>query len=1011
MDEGKKKVGEGVDYATNKVGDGLDYVGLHGAADAVEDWGDDVASDLGATPGEQQLGQTEEANELVHGNPDKIRESAKHLKDFHTAFDHVSAGMRKVDSSGWAGEGGDAFRKKFGVHPTKWAEAADACDDASSTLESYAGTVKWAQGKAKEAVELYKKGTKASKDAVDAYNKKVDAYNGKIKANEDPGPKPEPFSDPGKADIKKAHETLAEARKQRNTAASDAQGKVKAALAHAPAEPPPLDRLGNDLVDGYQAYNLELTHVVGGALKGTAGLLNFARGLNPTDPYNLTHPAAYMQNVSMTLSGLVSTAAHPERIVTAAVDGFKKDPSEFIGRLLPELVGTKGAGLARSGLRLGLKKGMEEGAETGLRRATRDAERHAEPDGQKKCNGTDPVDLATGLMYLPQTDVELPGVLPLAFTRRAESGYQLGRWFGPSWSSTLDQRLEIDAEGVVFVTDDGLLLVYPHPAPGVPVLPSHGPRRPLNRVDGGYTVSDPRTGRVWHFADRDERSAVIEQIDDRNGNWITFEYDSEGTPLSIASSAGHRLVCTVSDGRVRALLLADAAGDGENLEIKRYGYSDEGHLTEVVNSSGLPLRFTYDERGRITSWTDTNDRSYTYAYDDRDRCVAEGGAEGHMALRLAYTEPDPSTGYRLTTTTTGEGHRRRFLVDASSRVIAETDPLGATTRYRRDRFDRLLSRTDPLGHVTAFWYDEAGNLVHVVRADGREAHAEYNELGLPVKVTNPDGTTWRQTYDERGNRLTATTPAGATTHFTYDEAGRLTSVVDPLGGATTLRCDRAGLPVEVTDPLGSTTTYERDAFGRPVAVRDPLGATTRLEWNTEGRLVRRTAPDGGSETWSYDAEGNCTAHTDAVGNVTRSAYTHFDLITARTTPDGAQYAFTHDSELRLTKVTNPQGLTWSYEYDSAGWLARQTDFDGRTVHYEHDAAGRMTTRTNTLGQTVRYVYDELGRVVEKETPAGNTTFAYDLTGRLARSDGPGARSPSCATASDACVRRTSTDVY
>ncbi|MFD0393205.1 hypothetical protein ACFQ3Z_14820 [Streptomyces nogalater] len=107
---------------------------------------------------------------------------------------------------------------------------------------------------------------------------------------------------------------------------------------------------------------------MGGALKGTAGLVNFVRGLNPVDPYNLTHPAAYLQNVSMTLSGLVSTAAHPERAAKAAVDSFKKDPSEFFGRMLPELVGTKGAGLARGGLRLGLKQGLEEAAEQGRAR-------------------------------------------------------------------------------------------------------------------------------------------------------------------------------------------------------------------------------------------------------------------------------------------------------------------------------------------------------------------------------------------------------------------------------------------------------------------------------------------------------------------------------------------------------------------------------------------------------------------------------------------------------------------
>ncbi|MEV5613489.1 toxin glutamine deamidase domain-containing protein, partial [Streptomyces sp. NPDC052225] len=47
---------------------------------------------------------------------------------------------------------------------------------------------------------------------------------------------------------------------------------------------------------------------------------------------------------------------------TAAVDGFKKDPSEFVGRLLPELIGTKGAGLARGGMRMAMKEGLESGA-------------------------------------------------------------------------------------------------------------------------------------------------------------------------------------------------------------------------------------------------------------------------------------------------------------------------------------------------------------------------------------------------------------------------------------------------------------------------------------------------------------------------------------------------------------------------------------------------------------------------------------------------------------------------
>ncbi|MER5304787.1 putative T7SS-secreted protein [Streptomyces lasiicapitis] len=991
-DQAKRYTGEGIEWGGGQLADGLDLVGAHGAADNVEDYADGVASGLGADIDEQQLGETEEANELVHGSPGAIRRSAAHLKDFAKAFDKVGGGMRSLDSSHWRGEAANTFREKFAVHPTKWLHAADACEQAGKALSTYADTVKWAQGQAQDAVDLYKKGKRASETAVEAYNKRVHTYNAAIAADKDPGPRPEPFKDPGKADIKRAHETLTEARRQRDESGRVAAAAVKGALAHAPAKPPPLARLKNNGIDVVKGTNLELTHVTGGVLKGTAGLVNTARGVNPLDPYNITHPAEYMQNVNTTLAGLVSTATHPDRAAKNMWETFKKDPSEFGGRLFPEAIGTKGAGLVRGGVRAGARRGMGDAAESGGRRGARDAVGDDPAEGSRpqqsvESRGTDPIDLATGKMYLPQTDLTLPGTLPLTFKRRVESGYTLGRWFGPSWSSTVDQHLQIDFEGVVFVTEEGLLLPYPHPAPGLPTLPSHGPRWPLDREDGGYTITDPATSRVWHFTDHGDDLAVLEQIDDRNGNWITFEYDAEGAPLSVVHSGGYHVRLTTEAGRVTALHLAGAAPDGTDQELIRYGYTD-GDLTEVVNSSGLPLRFTYDGSGRVTSWTDTNDRGYTYAYDDQDRCVAEGGAEGHMSLRLTYEEPDPATGLRATTTTTGTGHTRRFLVNEAWQVVADTDPFGAVTRYERDRYNRLLSRTDPLGNTTSFAYDEAGNLLGVVRPDGREARVEYNDLGLPTRAVTPDGQVWRHTYDERGNRTSSTSPAGMTTGFTYDAAGRLTSVTDPLGNTTTVRCDRAGLPLETVDPLGAVTRYERDAFGRPTAVVDALGATTRLEWTVEGRLARRVAPDGTAESWTYDGEGNCTTHVDAMGAVSSYEYTHFDLLSARTGPDGVRYEFTHDTELRLAEVTNPQGLTWSYAYDPAGRLISETDFDDRPLTYEYDAAGGLRSRTNALGQTVAFERNALGQVTRKDADGRVTTYAYDLTDQLAQATGP-----------------------
>ncbi|MET9018330.1 DUF6531 domain-containing protein, partial [Streptomyces olivaceoviridis] len=448
-----------------------------------------------------------------------------------------------------------------------------------------------------------------------------------------------------------------------------------------------------------------------------------------------------------------STVAHPERTAKAMWDEARKDPSEFGGRLLPEMIGTKGAGLARGGLRLGLKKGAEEVAEQGVRKGARKAVEEGAEDVSRrpvdKVCEKDPVDVATGRMLLPQIDVALPGTLPLVVKRQFESSYRLGGWFGPTWSSTLDQRLEVDPQGVVYVGEDGLALAYPHPAPGLPTLPTHGPRWPLDRTDDGYTLTDPETGQVRHFADRSENLAVLEQVDDRNGNWITFEYDITGAPSALTHSGGYHLLVSTADGRVTALRLAGAAADDNGRELIRYDYTD-GHLTEVVTRPGHPTRFQYDERGRITSWSDSNDSHFTYVYDDEDRCTHQSGAAGHLASTFTYAPADPGTGEHTTTVTDSHGHTTHYLINRRCQVIAETNALGATARYSHDRYNRLLSATDPLGHTTTFEYDESGNLTRVVRPDGREARAEYNDLGLPVKAVNPDGTVLRQTYDDRG---------------------------------------------------------------------------------------------------------------------------------------------------------------------------------------------------------------------------------------------------------------------
>ena len=60
--------------------------------------------------------------------------------------------------------------------------------------------------------------------------------------------------------------------------------------------------------------------------------------------------------------------------------------------------------------------------------------------------------MASGEMVLHQSDVALDGILNLELSRTHVSSYRAGRWFGRTWSSTLDQRLESHAwsYGVIF---------------------------------------------------------------------------------------------------------------------------------------------------------------------------------------------------------------------------------------------------------------------------------------------------------------------------------------------------------------------------------------------------------------------------------------------------------------------------------------------------------------------------------------------------------------------------------
>ena len=608
-----------------------------------------------------------------------------------------------------------------------------------------------------------------------------------------------------------------------------------------------------------------------------------------------------------------------------------------------------------------------------------------------KCRflGRDPVELSTGQMIMQQTDVELPGILPWALQRTYMSSYRAGRAFGPSWSSTLDVRLEIDDQGVCYAAPDAVLLAYPHPEPGGTVLPEKGPRLPLTRTDAGeYVILDDEAGHALHFAvpasGQRNVGLPLAGIVDRNHNRITFTYSADGSVSAIEHSGGYRLTVDTTGGLVTAVRLSPGDGTPDQ-DLIRYGYDRAGRLTDIVNSSGRPLRFDYTPEGRLTRWTDRNGTTYDYTYDAAGRVIATTGSDGCLNGTISY-----DTDRRITIETNSLGQATEYRYNTGLQLERRTDPAGHTTVYAWDRYDRKLAVTDPLGRTVRYGYDPAGNLSDVRYPDGTYTRTEWNDHHRPAHVVEPGGGAWHYTYDGRGNLTATVDPAGARALYRRDARGAIADITDALDAVYRVENDAAGLPLATVDPADAVTSYERDALGRITTVTDPVGGVTRHTWTVEGRLAAREFPDGARERWAYDGEGNLVEQVDAAGFTTRTDYTHFDLPAARTDPDGSVTRFAYDTELRLTSVTNPTGLTWRYDYDPAGNPLRETDFNQRLLAYTYDAAGQLTSRTNGAGETVTYTRDLNGNLIRKAGPDGDTTFAYDPAGRLTRATSPDA---------------------
>ncbi|MCZ0913064.1 MULTISPECIES: RHS repeat-associated core domain-containing protein [Gordonia] len=610
----------------------------------------------------------------------------------------------------------------------------------------------------------------------------------------------------------------------------------------------------------------------------------------------------------------------------------------------------------------------------------------------------EPVNVATGEYFLPLTDVELPGVLPLRLTHRHRSRYRWGRWMGPTTPSTFDARALVGDELVTIVDADGTLTNFPNPE-------GDSVSRSVNATDwelrttptGGYRVTHIRDRLSWFFVPIPELNGVdvragdiaVSAMTDRHHNRIEFVFDERGRPSAVEHSAGYRIEVQCDGARILGYrLTAGVDGVPVDQQLCTFDYH-QGNLAAVTNAVGGTTYFGYDDAARMTWWRDSLGMEYWNRYDDLGRVTIQSGMNGVWSGRFEYhLRPDGLGSY--TTYRDAVGATTVYGIDTDGRVRQEADAAGRITYTDYNANRQPLSITSPGGARTILRYNGIGDVESITAPDGKVTEIAYAGPDCPERIVEPGGITTRIAYDDNGLPTSVVDNAGAVTSYTYDEHGALTSRTDPDGVVVRYRNNAAGLPAAISDTLGHTTHVSCDGFGRPTEVVDAEGARTVVTYDAMGNRTSVTAPDGGQSRWQYDGEGNCVAYTDPVGAVTRWEYGHYDLPVARIDADGSRTEFSYDATRRLVAVTNPDDLVWTYTYNADGSLASETDFNNATTTYIYDDEGRLESRTNAAGQTVSFTYDAVGRLISDLTADpvnpdldGETTeYSFDAAGRL-----------------------------
>lgn len=510
---------------------------------------------------------------------------------------------------------------------------------------------------------------------------------------------------------------------------------------------------------------------------------------------------------------------------------------------------------------------------------------------------------------------------------------------------------------------------------------------PLNRVT---KATNPQGGEVLYGYDSQDNLIFVT---DENGITTGYAYDLLNRLTESRDGRGGTTAYGY-DALSRIISLTEPGGG-----VTEYRYDAVGNLTKLKNANGYITEFAYDSAGNQTKAIFQKGAEITYTYDKHNNMTSRTDALGNVTayevdlngLITKITQPNGGeyayrydAGSRLTGVTTPNGYEIAFSYDDYGNLAEETDNVGRTIRYAYDVMHRITRVTGPDGNVTSYDYDSSGNLSRMVGADGAATSYTYNLLNQVTSETDPEGKVTKLQYDPAGNVTSVTGPGGGTTSFSYDKNYNLASVTDPMGYVTKAEYDKDNRLITATDPMGRTEHYEYDALGQVVKATDSSGGTVQYAYDAHGNVTKLTNQLGGVTEFTYDLADRLVRVTDPQQRETAYTYDSMGNLLGQKDADGKETTYTYDLEGNRTSLTDPEGRKEEMAYDLRGNLVLAVRPDSTRVSYDYDELNRLVSKaySEAAEERVCCFYDAMGNRISMEDKNGETTYGYDLLGRM-----------------------------